>query len=60
MNESTSEDLEIEYLEESLAGLYTELATNMEDILMKLSRIWMNLLLMEKRLEKIEKEVDRK
>ncbi|MEM3565081.1 MAG: hypothetical protein QXR19_17775 [Candidatus Jordarchaeaceae archaeon] len=56
MNESISEDLEIKYLEESLIRLYSELALNMEEILMKLSRIWINLLLLEKRLEKIERD----
>lgn len=56
LNESISEDLEIKYLEESLIRLYSELALNMEEILMKLSRIWINLLLLEKRLEKIERD----
>nr|MDO8089867.1 hypothetical protein [Candidatus Sigynarchaeota archaeon] len=59
MNESGSQTLEIQYLEESLDELYNQLALNMEHVVQKLFMIWMNLSEMERRIERIERNVER-
>ncbi|MHA1209421.1 MAG: hypothetical protein ACTSSA_07035 [Candidatus Freyarchaeota archaeon] len=59
MNESGSEALEIQYLENSMDELYNQLALNMEHIVQKLFMIWMNLSEMERRIERIERNIER-
>jgi len=59
LNESGSQTLEIQYLEESLDELYNQLALNMEHVVQKLFMIWMNLSEMERRIERIERNVER-
>jgi len=59
LNESGSEALEIQYLENSMDELYNQLALNMEHIVQKLFMIWMNLSEMERRIERIERNIER-
>lgn len=59
LNESGSQTLEIQYLEDSMDELYNQLALNMEHIVQKLFMIWMNLSEMERRIERIERNIER-
>jgi len=59
LNESSSEALEIQYLGDSMDELYNQLALNMEHIVQKLFMIWMNLSEMERRIERIERNIER-